>query len=125
MTPHQSRRYRTKLPGSPTSAQHAPSDIKKFSIFPPPLHHQSVISLCRSCYRKRLCYLCELLKLTANCCEPAGFRCELQSLVKILCSRWAPLTYHMAHQGSFTLVYTPVGLKMESRNNRIINSMII
>lgn len=66
--------------------------------------HQSVISIWCSCCRKRLYYLCELWKLVAHCCEPAGFKWELQFLGKILCSRWSPLTYHMAHQWWFTVL---------------------
>lgn len=109
MIPYQCPRCCRKFPGSPAKCTAGPwSDIKKRKSSPINFlffHHQSVISICCSCCRKRLYYLCELLELVANCCEPAGFKCELQFLVKISCSRWSPLTYHMAHQWWFTVLW--------------------
>ena len=71
--PQQCQRCCSKLPGSPAKCTACSwSDIKKrksSQIFFLLFSHQSVISICCSCCRKRLYYLCELLKLVTNRCE--------------------------------------------------------
>lgn len=95
-------------------------DIKKRSqIFLLPFNHQSVISICCSCYKKEAVLT---LWTAETCCSLLwASRFQMRTIVPCEDLMLKMSTFDLPH-GWSVVIYTPVGLKMESSNNRIIRN---